>query len=260
MTIRNGDGQPRVAATVRPGRRARRREARRAKYVARQLAAAGIKADDARLGGGTALTEPVALLEGSHRSTYVLSDREDRTIGHVVPAEGCPQGYRSRYELVAPDGARILAMHIARRRGTQPDAILSADDTELLRLERTDPGGQRYGRSDVLAALGTPPRRLHKIRPNALGFGARWLVDGGRPVGQLRPPAGRRPARRRVLTDAGGAEVARVTRVLGGAGPSGTDHAFVIDVRDGADDRFRAAALFTGVLWDWNIISWDAGG
>jgi hypothetical protein len=64
----------------------------------------------------------------------------------------------------------------------------------------------------------------------------------------------------RVIIDAHGAEVARVVRVRGGAGPSGTEREFVIEVSAGADNRIRAAAVLVGVLWDWYITSWDPGG
>jgi hypothetical protein len=85
------------------------------------------------------------------------------------------------------------------------------------------------------------------------------MLCGERPIGQLRTPDGSCLARARVLTDATGAEVARVTRVRGGAGPGGTDSAFVIDVRESTDDRLRAAALLAGVLRHWYSIPWDAG-
>lgn len=138
-------------------------------------------------------------------------------------------------------------MHVAQRTGENPDVILAANDTELVRLQPAGPDARPFGR---------------------VGFGTRWLISGEERIGYLRETDQRRRTQVtkrgqrhvRVITDAGGAEVARVVRVRGGPGPSGTERRFVVDVSDGADDRIRAAAVFVGVLWDWYIVSWDAGG
>jgi hypothetical protein len=227
---------------------ARRRAARRTRSLARMLSVAAIDLEDPRPRGGTALAEPIVLIEGVHRTTYVLHDRDDRPLGQIQPADGCPPAYRARYELLAPDGSRLLAMHIAQRRGPHADVILAADDSELVRLQPPDPLDQ------PLTGQTRHPRRLGR-----LGFGLRWLISGEQRIGHVRRAAKRRH-KMRVITDASGAEVARVVRVRGGAGPAGTERAFVIEVSDGADDRIRAAAVLVGVLWDWYIISWEAGG
>jgi hypothetical protein len=70
------------------------------------------------------------------------------------------------YELPAPDGARVLAMHVANRRGAEPDVILAADDTELLHLRPT--GHLALGSSEALAALGVPVRGGRAARWNAV--------------------------------------------------------------------------------------------
>ena len=244
-----------LASTVSPENRrasakelaAHRRAGHRSRDLARALAAGAIDPQESRPRGGTALTEPVVLIEGVHRETYEVLDRDDRSLGQIQPAGWCPPTHRARYELLAPDGSKVLAMHVAERRGGHPDVILAADDTELVRLQ---PGGP-------------DPRPL-----GGMGFGARLLISGEERIGHLRGTDQRRRPRVtktrrrqvRVITDAGGAEVARVVRVLGGAGPSGTDRRFVVDVSDGADDRIRAAAVLVGVLWDWYSVSWDAGG
>jgi hypothetical protein len=175
-------------------------------------------------------------------------DRDDRPLGLIQPAGQCPPACRARYELLAPDGSRVLVMDIAQRTGGHADVIMSADDTELVRVQPADPGDE-------------PPRAdSPRRRPlDRLGFGSRWLISGEERIGQVRPSETRRPAMR-AITDAAGAEVARVVRAGGGAGPSGTERWFVTDVSDGTDDRIRAAAVLVGVLWDWYIVSWDAGG
>ncbi|MGZ6589709.1 MAG: hypothetical protein ACXVH3_36360 [Solirubrobacteraceae bacterium] len=228
--------------------RAHRPAAHRSRDLAQGLAAAGaVDSREPRLRGGTALTEPVVLVEGVHRATYQVLDRDDRSLGQIQPAGRCPPAHRARYELLAADGSPVLAMHVAQRTGGHPDVILAADDTELVRLQPAGPDRRPFGR---------------------VGFGARWLISGEERIGHLggteprrRPQATKTRQRQvRVITDASGAEVARVVRVLGGAGPSGTDRRFVVELSDGDDDRIRAAALFVGVLWDWYIVSWDAGG
>jgi hypothetical protein len=245
-----------LASTVSPENRrasgedlaARRGAARRTRSLARMLSVAAINLEDPRPRGGTAFTEPIVLVEGVHRSMYVLHDRDDRPLGQIQPADGCPPAYRARYELLGPDGSRLLAMHIAQRRGAHADVILAADDAELVRLQPAD------AHDEPLTGQTRHPRRLGR-----LGFGLRWLLSGEQRIGQVRR-SHRRRHKMRVIADASGAEVARVVRVRGGAGPAGTERAFVIEISDGADDRIRAAAMLVGVLWDWYIISWDAGG
>jgi hypothetical protein len=87
-----------LASTVSPENRrasgedlaARRRAARHTRSLARMLSVAAIDLEDPRPRGGTALTEPIVLIEGVHRSIYVLHDRADRPLGHIQPADGCP--------------------------------------------------------------------------------------------------------------------------------------------------------------------------
>jgi hypothetical protein len=228
-----------------------RGSARKSRRVARWLAAAEVDIGDRRQRGGSALTEPVVLLDGVHRSLYALLDRDERNLGIAVPIERCPPAYRACYELLlAPDGARLATLLIAHAVGPRTDVIRAADNTEVMRLQRTDL------RTEPSEGANRPPRR----RLSALGFGPRWIVCGERSIGQLRKPDGHRWTRARVVTDASGAEVARVTRVRGGVGPGGTEHTFIIDLRDGTDDRLRVAALLAGILWDWHVISWDPGG
>ena len=244
-----------LASTVSPENRrasakdlaAHRRAAHRSRDLARGLAAVdAIDPQEPRPRGGTVLTERVVLVEGVHREAYQVLDRDDRSLGQIQPADRCPPTHRVRYELLSPDGSPVLAMHVAQRTGGHPDVILAADDTELVHLQPAGPDRRPFGR---------------------VGFGARWLISGEERIGHLRgteprrrPQATKRQRQVRVITDAGGAEVARVVRVLGGAGPRGTDRRFVVELSDGADDRIRAAAVLVGVLWDWYIVSWDAGG
>jgi hypothetical protein len=139
-------------------------------------------------------------------------------------------------------------MDIAQRRGRHEDVILAADDTELVRLQPATPDDGSL-----------PAHTAHPAPWGRLGLGPRWLLSGSERIGQVhRSDKGRPPTR--VITDALGAEVARVVRIGGGAGPTGTEREFVVDVSDSADERIRAAALLVGVLWDWYIISWDAEG
>ena len=198
--------------------------------------------------GGTALSEPIVLITGVHRSAYVFYDPDERPLGVAEPTDSCPPSCRARYELRAPDGSFLLVMHIAQRRGANADVILGADDAELVRLQPSD------ARAGSLTDPIPHPRRLDR-----LGFGSRPLISDQQHIGDVRRAGKRRPGMH-VITDASGAEVGRVTRVRGGAGPSGTGREFVVEVHDGADDRIRAAALLVGVLWDWYIISWDAEG
>ena len=245
-----------LAATVPPEHRrasakdlaARRHAARRTRSLVRRMSRAAIEPGwDLRPRGGTVLSEPIVLITGAHRSAYVFYDPDDRLLGVAEPTDSCPPPYRARYELVAPDGSRLLAMDIAQRSGRHEDVILAGDDTELVRLQPAAPDD------------GSLPHTAHPAPWGRLGLGPRWLLSGGERIGQVhRSDKGRPPTR--VITDAGGAEVARVVRVGGGAGPTGTGREFVVDVSDRADDRIRAAALLVGVLWDWYIISWDAGG
>ena len=245
-----------LASTVAPEDRrasaadlaARRHAVHRTRKLTRGLAAAGIDPQDARPRGGTALTEPIVVVDGVHRGAYDLRDRDDHELGRLEPVERCPPAFRARYELLAPDGAVVLALHIAERSGGHADVILDADDTELVRLRPIHPGDE--------------PRAPRTRRPRPLerlGLRSRWLMSGEGRIGQLHRSEHRRP-RMHVITDTGGVEVARVCRVVGGAGPSGTDRQFIIDVADGVDHRVRATAVLAGVLWDYSIISWDAGG
>jgi hypothetical protein len=104
----------------------------------------------------------------------------------------------------------MLALHVAKRYGPQPDVILATDDSPLVHLHRPDAlagSPTERGYAEAMAALGSP-RRGRLLPPNSLGFTSRSLLDGQRPIGQLH----------------------------------------------------RAAALFAGALWEWNIIAWEAGG
>jgi hypothetical protein len=229
--------------------RERKREARRTELLARWLERAGISADDSRAHGGTPLTEPVLVMEGVHRGPYFLFDHAGRAVGGIRRAETRPPGCRERFEVIGlEDETGSVAIQIGQRHGHDPDVISAADGTPLLCLHRAEPSAE---------AIAPRPR---VFRSNSLGFASRTLLDGQRPVGTLHLPPGRRWGPVRVITDAHGADVARITRTLGGSGPSGTKRAFVIDIQDGTEERLRAAALFAGLLWDWNIISWEAGG
>jgi hypothetical protein len=242
--------------------REEQRKARRAQRVARWMARAGVPTDEWRPGGGTALTEPVLVMEGVHRGPYVLLGRDDRVVGGVRRTKTRRRGCRESFELIDLDNeARVLAIHIAQRYGREPDVIAAADGTPLLRLHRADASAELSSvYAEAGAALGQRQHRRHVVPPNVLGFTSRLLLDGQRPVGELHLPPGRRWGRTRVITDARGIDAGRVTRAYGSAGPGPTERAFVINIQPGADDRLRAAALLAGVLWDWNILSWEAGG
>jgi hypothetical protein len=245
-----------LASTVSPERRrasaadiaAWRHVSQRRRRLGRALMTAGIDPQDPRPRGPTALTAPIVILEGEHRGTYAVIDPDERPLGHVQPAGECPPAFRARYELLAPDGSPVLVLHVAPRSGREADLITSADGTELVRLEPAD-------RDDELLTPHTPRRRPL----GRLGFGPRWLISGDERVGAMRRADKRGPGMR-IIADARGADVARVVRTSGGAGPSGTQRRFVIALSDAADDRMRAVAVFVGVLWDWYISSWDAEG
>jgi hypothetical protein len=62
------------------------------------------------------------------------------------------------------------------------------------------------------------------------------------------------------VTTPDGAVAGRVVRAAGAAGAGGEERAFVLDLRDATDDRLRAVALATGVLWDCCTVAWEPGG
>jgi hypothetical protein len=185
-------------------------------------------------GGGTLLTEPVVFLEGSHRSDYRFFRRDAMLVATFSASE------RTSCEVRDCDGRCLLVLRAGSR--CSDDVLLDADGAELARLRRM-----------TKADDGRPGRRLR-------GPGTRDILVRDHMIGRVLRRDPRRTLGGRSIVDRSGLEVAHIVRTAGGAGPGGMNRRFVIDVREHADERRRAVALVAPVVWDWSIVSWDAGG
>jgi hypothetical protein len=185
-------------------------------------------------GGGTLFTEPVLFLEGTHRSDYRFFGRDALLVAAIARAA-------ESLEVRDCDDRCLLLLGVGSH--SSDDVLRDAEGIELVRLRRmTKTDDDRPNRR-----LRDPGTRSILLHDHVIGH-----------VLARNPKRSRGSAR--IVVDRSGVDVAHIVRTLGGAGPGGTARRFVIDVREHADERLRAVALVAPVVWDFSIVSWDAGG